>query len=95
MDDLPKLTGSKPQVDWAEEIRRVKVKQGETFINDFRETTDRLANSLTAGVFDQRKRTLEKMITAFELIKRKADSRWWIDNRDEWMSALIQDRIQW
>lgn len=95
MNNLPALKGSQRQIEWAEEIRRVKIAQGEAFVNDFRETTARLANTLTPGVFDQRKRTLEKMITAFEFLKKKDYSSWWIENREEYMSALIQDHMKW
>ncbi len=95
MDELLVLLGSPRQIEWAEEIRRVKIKQGEAFINGYRETTERLAASLTPGIFDQRKRTLEKMIISFEFIKRKPEARWWIDNREELISELIQQRIVW
>lgn len=74
--NLPDLTGTQRQLDWAKDIRPRKLRQWETQMTEYLKNPRRTA--------DQK----EERVSLFERVQNVTDAGWWIDARDKYLDEV-------
>ncbi len=98
---LPKLIGSPKQVAWAESIRERFVKQGEQWIkylenpgsSFIKNCATLIALQPTIKEENHVKNLISVTATEIKSVMRKAQSNFWIDNRDKDLVEIIRSGI--
>lgn len=76
--DLPSLSGSEKQIEWAIELRGRVI---DSMIDEYNKSSDEEAKKKVKTAF-------------FKGLSKKTDSKYWIDRRDDSFLYIIRDLVQ-